>query len=278
MGTDEEKKEIPVEPKTAEEPECETLEEIQRRQMKQAQKRKRIQLCVVLGCIAIALLVFLLYRKYMEPKMKYAESINVLRDVKAGDLVVFGTYEQDKVEMNGPEDIEWIVLDKEGDRLLLLTKYCLFNQSYHSEFTAVTWEDCSLREELNTTFFQTAFNSYEQNLILETTLKCNGNSVYHVEGGNDTKDKVFLLSDEEVVQYLPTEEACKAEATPQALLDGINISSSYGMSSWWLRTPGADADMAMLVTPRGDISEFGHDVISGSGGVRLAVWIDLSKS
>lgn len=278
MGTDEEKKENLMEQEMGNEPESESLEEIQRRQIKQAQKRKRVWLCIFLGCIVIALLVFLLYQKYLEPKIRYKDSINVLKDAKAGDSVIFGTYEQDKVEMNGQDDIEWIVLDKEGDKVLLLTKYCLLGKSYNSEFTSVTWEICSLREWLNTTFIETAFNAYEQDLLIETPLVCDDNPVYHTDGGNDTEDKVFLLSNEEVTRYLPGDDERKAESTSQALLDGVNMSISYGTSWWWLRTPGNAEDGAMVVTPRGEISEFGHDVISGTGGVRLAIWIDLSGS
>lgn len=278
MGTDEEKKENLMEQEMGNEPESESLEEIQRRQIKRAQKRKRVWLCIFLGCIVIALLVFLLYQKYMEPKIRYKDSINVLKDAKAGDSVIFGTYEQDKVEMNGQDDIEWIVLDKEGDKVLLLTKYCLLGKSYNSEFTSVTWETCSLREWLNTTFIETAFNAYEQDLLIETPLVCDDNPVYHTDGGNDTEDKVFLLSNEEVTRYLLRDDERKAESTSQALLDGVNMSISYGTSWWWLRTPGNAEDGAMVVTPRGEISEFGHDVISGTGGVRLAIWIDLSGS
>lgn len=276
MGTDEEKKENFMEQETEKESECETLEEMQRRQIRQAQKQKMVRLCIFFSCIAIALIVFLLYQKYVEPKIRYKESINVLKGAQTGDSVVFGTYEQDKVETNGEEDIEWLVLDKEGDKILLLTKYCLLGKSYHEENSAITWQACSLRKWLNTTFMEMAFNSYEQDLLLEVPLVCNDNPVYHIDGGNNTTDKVFLLSNEEVTRYMPGEDERKAETTSQALLDGVNMSTSYGTTWWWTRTPGNAEDTVMVVTPRGEISEFGHDVISGAGGVRLAIWIDLS--
>lgn len=276
MSTDEEKKENLMEQETGKEPEGETLEEIQRRQIKQAQKRKRVWLCIILGSILIALIVFLLYQKYMEPKKRFKESVNVLKDAQTGDSVVFGTYEQDKVEMNGEEDIEWIVLDKEGDKLLLLTRYCLLGKSYNTEYTSVTWEDCSLRKWLNSTFMEAAFDSYEQDLLLAEPLVSDDNPVYGTDGGNDTEDKVFLLSNEEITRYLPGEEERKAESTPQALLDGVNMSISYGTTWWWTRTPGNVENTAMVVSPQGEISEFGHETISGAGGVRMAVWIDLS--
>lgn len=278
MGADKDKKENPVEHEKQDEPKFETLEQIQKRQIRQARKKRAIRFCIFLGCLAIALIVFLLYRKFMEPQKKYKAEMITLKNVKTGDSVVFGTFEQDQIQSNGQDDIDWIVLDKKGNKALLLTKYCLIGMPYNSEYVSVTWESCSLREWLNTTFFETAFNPYEQKLLLTTRNVCNDNPVYNTDGGNDTEDKVFLLSNEEVKQYLVTEEERQVESTQQALRDGVNLSSSYGTSWWWLRNPGDKADGAMIVTPRGEVSEFGHDVVSGTGGVRIAIWIDLSKS
>ena len=46
-------------------------------------------------------------------------------DVKKGDIVTFGTYEQDDLTRNGAEPIEWIVLAVEGDQALLLSRCVL---------------------------------------------------------------------------------------------------------------------------------------------------------
>ena len=79
--------------------------------------------------------------------------------VAAGDIVSFGTYEQDNNTSNGKENIEWLVLAKEGKRVLIISKYVLDCQQYNSTRTSVTWETCSLRKWLNETFLNAAFSS-----------------------------------------------------------------------------------------------------------------------
>ena len=64
--------------------------------------------------------------------------------VSVGDIVSFGCYEQDSDLENGPEAIEWIVLDcdEENHRVLLLSRFGLDTRPYHSEYADVTWETC----------------------------------------------------------------------------------------------------------------------------------------
>ena len=55
-----------------------------------------------------------------------------LKTVKVGDIVCFGTYEQDDNSANGNEDIEWIVLSKEETRLLVISRLLLDAKQYNS--------------------------------------------------------------------------------------------------------------------------------------------------
>ena len=89
---------------------------------------------------------------------------------------------------------------------MLLRKYSeLLNildcQPYNTESTEVTWETCSLRQWLNNDFYNTAFNESERKLI-ETTTLSNPDNPFGGKGGNNTDDKVFCLSMEEVYSYL----------------------------------------------------------------------------
>ncbi len=45
--------------------------------------------------------------------------------VEVGDVIYFGSYEQDNNLSNGKEEIEWIVLAKENRKALLISKYAL---------------------------------------------------------------------------------------------------------------------------------------------------------
>ena len=42
--------------------------------------------------------------------------------VAVGDLITFGTYEQDNNPDNGPEPIEWVVLDVKDHKALVISK------------------------------------------------------------------------------------------------------------------------------------------------------------
>ena len=75
-----------------------------------------------------------------------------------GNSVSFGSYEQDNNPANGKEEIEWIVLDVQGDRSLLISKYALDCKKYNTEWTDGTWESCSLRKWLNSDFLNAAFS------------------------------------------------------------------------------------------------------------------------
>ena len=85
----------------------------------------------------------------------------------AGDMVVFGSYEQDNDLANGKEPLEWIVLKTEGDRAMLITRYLIDARAYHKAFVEMTWSECTLRQWLNDTFLKEAFSQEEQARIQE---------------------------------------------------------------------------------------------------------------
>ena len=103
---------------------------------------------------------------------------------QVGDTVRFGSYEQDNDKDNGSEAIEWLVLDKQDGKLLLLSKDALDAKPYNEEFKDVTWETCTLRSWLNDTFYSTAFSTAEQGLIATARVKNEDNPKYGTEGGN----------------------------------------------------------------------------------------------
>ncbi len=88
--------------------------------------------------------------------------------ISEGDYVTFGSYEQDNNLTNGPEPIEWLVLDVQEGKALLISKLGLDCQPYNSIRMGIPWEDCSLRTWMNNTFFNTAFLAGEQEQIVAT--------------------------------------------------------------------------------------------------------------
>lgn len=225
-------------------------------------------------------------------------------DAEVGDLIKFGRYEQDKKTANGTEDIEWLVLEKEDDRMLIISRYALDWQKYDAKLRDITWEDSTLRNWLNDSFYNTAFTGEEQEKIVPVTNEnpdSNAffNTDYSLElenisgyseaiirgwgamGGNATNDKVFCLSYEEALSYFPSDEARKCVPTKYAMSQGVchDISAGKaedgtGMCGWWLRSPGKGQTMAMVVQSGGYIRGRSQ-VNSGIYGVRPALWLSI---
>lgn len=222
---------------------------------------------------ACALLAGLTYKDSAEK----LQSIRPLLLAKAipGDMVSFGKYEQDYDTSNGKEDIEWLVLDKKDDAVLIISKHVLEDKSFGRNDD--TWETCSLRKWLNADFINDAFSTAEQSKIQSTQVAADKNAYYRsVDPGNATMDKVFLLSGSEALKYFTSDESRTADLYS-------SVSNDYRYDSWWLRTPGAAIGTdgktykrygATYVGSIGAISLSGNSG-GATNGVRPAMWISL---
>ena len=191
-------------------------------------------------------------------------------------IVTYGTYEQDNNPSNGAEPIEWIVLKRDDDNVILISKYGLETTlSYNTEYTNVTWKKCTLREWLNDNFFNVAFTVEEQMKLITTDVKADKNPKYDTNTGSDTQDKVFLLSVDEVNQYFDTDDERICMPTKYAVANGVKTDDS-GACWWWLRSPGSLTTNAANVYYDGSVDCIGHYVNSESGAVRPVIVLRLS--
>ena len=212
------------------------------------------------------------------------------RDAKfaVGTYVTFGTYPQTKAG-NDATPIEWLVLARDGNKALLISRYALDAQPYNKDYTSVTWETCTLRKWLNGTFYNKAFSSAEQAAILTTNVDNSKNQCYSgwsTSGGNNTQDKVFLLSYAEANKYFgvtydnSSNTKSRVAPTAYAIAQGAWTSSSNKTADstdagwWWLRSPGYYQDCAALVYSDGSLFSF-FSVNDASGSVRPALWVDI---
>ena len=193
---------------------------------------------------------------------------------KVGDYITFGSYEQDNNTRNGKEAIEWLVLAKANNRLLVISKYALDCKPYNNSNVSVTWETCTLRNWLNNDFLNAAFSSAEQAMIPTVMVWADKNPDYSTNPGNSTQDKIFLLSIPEVNKYFASDSARQCKPTAYAKKQGAYTSSS-GFYWWWLRSPASNQVGAAYVDADGGVSEVG-----AAGGVYVAVrpalWINLN--
>lgn len=194
----------------------------------------------------------------------------LLAAAEVGSVVVFGTYEQDNDKTNGKEDIEWIVLDKQDDRLLVISQNGIDCKEYHDHYSSITWESCTLREWLNSIFLTEAFEEKERAMISREWVKAEDNEKYITRAGNDTEDKIFLLSISEAKKYFSSDDERQCKPTAYAEAQGAE-------GWWWLRSPGFRSNCAADVSSDGSVNYGGLLVGGSSGCVRPALWINLES-
>ena len=99
----------------------------------------------------------------------------------------------------GKTDIEWIVLkySEDGKSALVISKYIVEMTAFDDNLEEATWENSGIRKWLNGDFFKGAFTKSERSLIKKVKLKNSPNSEYGTNGGKDTNDRIFLLSEEQ---------------------------------------------------------------------------------
>ena len=193
-----------------------------------------------------------------------------------GQTITFGSYEQDNNTSNGKEAIEWIVLDIQDGKALVISKYALDSKPFNETPTSVTWETCTLRTWLNDDFLNSAFSESEKSKIPTVTVSADKNPDYRTKPGNATQDQIFLLSITEANKYFSSDSARECQPTAYAKAHGAWTSSS-GTCRWWLRSPGYSQNYAADVDYGGDVDYSGSYVYGSDYAVRPALWIDLES-
>ena len=127
--------------------------------------------------------------------------------LKVGDIVQFGRYEQDNDLENGPEPIEWRVLEIKDQAALLLSRSILDLKSYHYRDTETSWMNCTLRKWLNEDFVEAAFVPAEAERIIEFEYYEGGPNKYNRKSKVVfSLNKVFALTIKKVQAYIPEKQ------------------------------------------------------------------------
>ncbi|MBP5332044.1 MAG: hypothetical protein J6Y89_09360 [Lachnospiraceae bacterium] len=218
------------------------------------------------------------------------DKITDISKAKKGDIITFGSYEQDNNTENGKEPIKWIVLSRSDTELFVLSKYGLDTHAYNDEEVNITWKNCSLRKWLNSEFYDTAFDSFEKDQIKKTKLENDKNPKYNTKGGKSTKDKVFVLSWAEATNKsygfksdpLKKDSLRKCGVTKYVMEKGARIlddetKDGVTVALSWLRTPGDAKSKATYTLGEGKIRRDGWSVTRDVYVVRPAIVINLAK-
>lgn len=177
------------------------------------------------------------------------------------DVVTLGSYEQDNDLTNGAEPIEWLVLQDDGEKTLLLTKnvleYMPYNEDKAGDFTT-RWDECSVRTWLNEDFYAGALTDEERAAIVEVTLENPIRSDFVDEPGVPTQEKVFLLDIDTAEETMRTARSRMAEPSAYAAAKGARINNK-NHCNWWLRSFGQE-DYAFYVDKRGKVCKRGFNI------------------
>ena len=206
--------------------------------------------------------------------------LSQIRYTPVGHTFTLGTYEQDGVERDGKEAIEWLVIRDEGDRLLALSVYCLDSILADNTVEDVTWSNCSARAFLNGEFFENAFTPEEKVLIPESLIdNSESNFYFDTPGGPDTMDHVFFLSYDELnaARAEPEFGMWEFDAKPTKYAKKAGAATgNFGTCWWWLRTRGKNVRYFMYVDFNSVARNIGFDATHPHSGMRPAIWVDLS--
>ena len=147
------------------------------------------------------------------------------------------------------EKIEWNVLNTNDGSKLLLANLVLDSQEFYPDHNNVpfkhngsegyvnTYKLSEIRKWLNDNFYNAAFNSTEQKIILLSDFSTRE----HVQTGSKSsscKDYIYLLSDAELENYIQTPNNRICSATDYAKIQGVAVHSNIAL--WGLRTPSND--------------------------------------
>lgn len=252
------------------------------------------------------------------------------RDWKAGrqETVQFGSYYQSSLSEKEP--VSWEVIDTREDRVLLVSEKILdyrkftsicdeYDQAFMENMKerrgsdpskwkrgsvtpeayhemrvkgekGILWETSDLRSWLNSTFMETAFSKEEQEKILETVVPKVFNPEYKNRQTKETKDKVFILSIDEIKTYF-CDEGDEMEVRPHKrdVEEGYYLNGGFGAEItdyakqqdyvkrprpelYWTRTPAGVPLDILYAKDDYPAGFYGHSCCS-TLGVRPAMWV-----
>lgn len=204
------------------------------------------------------------------------------------------------------DPIRWRVISLENETACLMADRLLDCQPYSATDGPVSWETSTVRSWLNSYpssensasidyqkkgFISTAFTAEQLEAIINTRVKNQPNSRYGTDCGNDTEDRVFLLSNDEVFSsdtaarngfYAGSgydDPAKRFRSTMYAKCRGSwwsSVNGYMGNSFWFMRTNGYTQESVTYICDFGYIYSRGTISTCEDAGVLPAIWIDLS--
>jgi len=211
---------------------------------------------------------------------------------KVGDNITFGGR-------------QWRVLEVQGLKAFIVSERIVEKRAYHNFYSEISWEKSSIREYLQNEYLDKAFTPKERKRITFSKNITRNNSWFSTYSGNDTYDKIVLLTIGDVVKYfgdsgdLKAHKAWFVDGDQSTFENGEMVSIAYieseegylvhdqydsgrvardaygGAWWWWTRTPGLNTYSVAIIGSDGTIRMNGHMANAVNGGVRPAMWVKL---
>ena len=175
---------------------------------------------------------------------------NSFTNANVGDYIKLGTYPQTAEGEIQP--IEWLVLKREGNQILLISKYGLEPRNFDKNSN--NWGTSEIRQWLNSEFYNKAFSENEKKYI------------------KSSDDNIFLLSKTDVLNYFANKEAIKCKPTEYAKSKGASVDDN-GYTNWWLNYPDTNGSGNVYrIVYNGDFGYY-ENVWGEHDVARPALWI-----
>jgi hypothetical protein len=199
---------------------------------------------------------------------------------------LFGRFLQEKGK--GALPIEWIKISETEKTALYVSKKVLAVRRIHSINNDVVWDDCELKEWLETYFYKKAFNKAERSLLMSHSKNKRalfGGLFQKKPNISTANKKVSLLSLDEVEDHLDCLETTDIETLelpPTPILHpvyGISTTSRKPQNNaWWLRTPAKNKNSHYIVVYyEGTIHNSGYHFYNAKCGVRPVILVENHK-
>ena len=174
---------------------------------------------------------------------------------------------------------DWLVLETRGNMALIMTEQIIERRAYHSTSENFTWETSDIRAWLNNDFYNRF--SLEDRIRISETLVINDSHMHWNVGDyiNNTTDKIFLLSYDEVIQYFDNVNSSDFLTNNQFNVSRIAYDTNGATVYWWLRGHSISFNNGAPYVSSGGVihQDAGGAYWSDDFGVRPALWVNLTE-
>ena len=154
------------------------------------------------------------------------------------EVITLGTYEQDNNLDNGTEPIEWIVLESDDTKALVISKYILDCKPMVDGFGKATWETSDMRTWLNGDFYEQSFTDAEKARIIESFVPD-----FEVEVPEETEESATETDDVSSSDVSGDEAVTETESEPEETIevtgttDNIFLMSDFELEKYLYDDP-----------------------------------------